>query len=165
MAALQELRARYILLCSSNILDQLFLTNFLQRNYADGRGGDRGFGPDVHQERGSTGLNGVMTLSAYPLFPLERDWTEHQSLPADDRVFSGDTIEGTYGALRLLLNSSRLNGGKLTVDGCHVSDDGAPFVPTVACTEEPPIPDYSPTFWTLKDQCGEMKKDNTDSIA
>jgi hypothetical protein len=56
------------------------------------------------RERGSTGLSGAMTLSTYPLFPLARDWTEPQSLPAADRTFSSDTTEGTYVAFRLLLS-------------------------------------------------------------
>src|SRR6202012_3090611 len=101
-------------------------------------------------------------LSTYPLFPLERDWTEHQSLPAADRVFSSDTSEGTYVAFRLLLNHASLKinrdddkGG--TEDGrCHVLDpDPNPdrknkdntFLPSIGC-EVDPIPDYSPPFWT-----------------
>src|SRR2546430_78379 len=105
-----------------------------------------------------------MTLGTYPLFPLERDWTEHQSLPAADRVFSSDTSEGTYIALRVLLNNARLNDEKQDTHRCHVlendkdKDENTIFVPTVSCAKDPPIPDYSPPFWTLKDQCGEMKK-------
>ena len=96
VAALRELHAQYILLRSSNTLDQLFLTDFLRRSYPDGR--IVIFGSDLMfiRERGATGLGGTMTLSTYPLFPLERDWTEHQALPAADRVFSADTAEGTY---------------------------------------------------------------------
>lgn len=169
VAALRELHARYIVLRSSNTLDQLFLTNFLRRSYPDGR--IVIFGSDLMfiRERGATGLSGAMTLSTYPLFPLERDWTEHQSLPAADRVFSADTTEGTYVAFRLLLNDRSLNNGKLDRDRCHVvekardtdKDEDAIFVPPVSCTQDPPIPDYSPPFWTLPDQCGEMKISNT----
>lgn len=169
VAALRELHARYILLRSSNTLDQLFLTNFLRRSYPDGR--IVIFGSDLMfiRERGATGLNGAMTLSTYPLFPLERDWTEHQSLPAADRVFSGDTTEGTYVAFRLLLNAKSLNNGKPDPDRCHVlekekdtdKDEDGIFVPPVSCTTDPPIPDYSPPFWTLPDQCGEIKNANT----
>ena len=69
VAALRELHARYILLRSSNTLDQLFLTNFLRRSYPDGR--IVIFSPDLMfiRERGATGLSGVMTLGTYPLFP------------------------------------------------------------------------------------------------
>jgi len=173
VAALRELHARYILLRSSNTLDQLFLTNFLRRSYPDGRivivGSDLMF----IRERGATGLSGTMTLSTYPLFPLERDWTEHQSLTAADRVFSADTTEGTYVAFRLLLNDKSLNSGNLDPARCHVIDkdkdgnkdkddrDTGLFLPPISCTKDPPIPDYSPPFWTLSDQCGERKGAST----
>ena len=168
VAALRELHARYIVLRSSNPLDQLFLANFLRRSYPDGR--IVLFAPDLMfiRERGSTGLSGAMTLSTYPLFPLERDWTEHQSLPAADRTFSSDTTEGTYVAFRLLLsdgsqNLRDRNPGTETKDSlCHVLEDKDPkkrtiFVPPVYCNDDPPIPDYSPPFWTLPNQCGEME--------
>ena len=161
VAALRELHARYILLRSSNTLDQLFLTDFLRRSYPDGR--IVIFGSDLMliRERGSTGLGGSLTLSTYPLFPLERDWTEHQSLRAADRVFSSDTSEGTYVALRVLLNDPSLNGGDPNSPQCHVrskDEDGkdAPiFLPPILCATAPPIPDYSPPFWTVSDPCGE----------
>ena len=176
VAALRELHARYVILRSSNPLDQLFLANFLRRSYPDGR--IVLLSPDLMfiRERGSTGLSGAMTLSTYPLFPLERDWTEHQSLPAADRTFSSDTAEGTYVAFRLVLTdgSQNLEDRKPGLeDGkadprpkdslCHVLEDIDPetqkrriFVPKVYCTNDPPIPDYSPPFWTLSNQCGEM---------
>lgn len=172
VSALRELHVRYILLRSSNTLDQLFLTDFLRRSYPDGR--IVIFGSDLMfiRERGATGLGGTMTLSTYPLFPLERDWTEHQALPAADRVFSSDTTEGTYIAFRLLLNDKSLHGGNPDPARCHVvdqvqnkvDDDGsALFLPPVSCSEDPPIPDYSPPFWTLSDQCGERKSANKDN--
>jgi hypothetical protein len=169
VAALRELHARYILLRSSNTLDQLFLTNFLRRSYPDGRAVILGSDLMFIRERGATGLSGTMTLSTYPLFPLERDWTEHQSLTAADRVFSADTTEGTYVAFRLLLNEKSLNDGNSETDGCHVLEndkvlgkvESAIFVPLVSCSKDPPIPDYSPPFWTLPSQCGEFKPVNS----
>ncbi len=166
VAALRELNARYIFLRSSNTLDQLFLTNFLRRGYPDGR--IVIFGSDLMfiRERGSTGLSGAMTLSTYPLFPLERDWTEHQSLPAADRVFSSDTTEGTYVAIRLLLNDESLIEGKPDPYRCHVVDtQGTIFLPSIACATDPPIPDYSAPFWTLADQCGEVVDGDTETTA
>jgi hypothetical protein len=160
VAALRELHARYVFLRSSNTLDQLFLTNFLRRSYPDAR--IVIFGSDLMfiRERGATGLSGAMALSTYPLFPLERDWTEHQSLTAADRAFSTDTAEGTYVALRLLLNH-----GEPDLDRCHVLetpqvDETKIFLPHITCATDPPIPDYSPPFWTLSDQCGEVKHQN-----
>jgi hypothetical protein len=160
VAALRELHARYILLRSSNTLDQLFLSDFLRRSYPDGR--IVIFGSDLMfiREQGATGLNGSMTLSTYPLFPLEHRWTDHQRLAAADRVFSSDTSEGTYVAFRLLLNDQSLNKGVLDESRCHVrrEDEGTIFLPSVACGTDMPIPDYSPPFWMLSDQCGEKKE-------
>lgn len=166
VAALQELHARYIILRSSNTLDQVFLTNFLRRNYADGRIVILNSDLMFIRERGTTGMSGVMTLSTYPLFPLERDWTEHQSLGVSDRVFGANASEGAYIALRLLLNEPSLNGGLIPRKQCHVKRDpgqenASIFVPPVACSQEVPIPDYSPPFWTLQGQCGEIAP-NTD---
>jgi len=165
VAALRELHARYILLRGSNTLDKLFLANFLRRSYADARIVILSSDLMFIRERGSTGLGGAMTLSTYPLFPLERDWTEHQSLPAADRTFSADTAEGTYVAFRLLLNDRTLNGGDWPSERCHVFDkvpnNYKIFLPRVSCTSDA-IPDYSPPFWTLEDQCGEAKDNNKD---
>jgi hypothetical protein len=170
VTALRELHSRYILLRSSTTVDQLFLTNFLRRSYPDGRIVILGSDLMFIRERGATGLSGSMTLSTYPLFPLERDWTEHESLPAADRVFSSDTAEGTYVALRLLLNDESLNKKKSQVGQCRVfeekeKDKRRIFLPRISCKNDPPVPDYSPPFWTLKDQCGELvdqtKKTNT----
>jgi hypothetical protein len=165
VAALRELHARYVLLRSSNTLDQLFLTNFLRRAYPDGRIVILGSDLMFIRERGATGLSGSMTLSTYPLFPLERDWSEHQSLPASDRVFGADTTEGTYVAFRLLLNDRSLHNGEPQLARCHVFENTrnqeAIFLPRVSCATDPPIPDYSPPFWTLADECGEMEKAST----
>jgi hypothetical protein len=163
VAALRDLHVRYILLRSSSTLDQLFLANFLRRGYPDGRIVILGSDLMFVRERGSTGLSGTMTLSTYPFFPLGRDWTEHQSLPASDRTFATDTSEGTYIAFRLLLNQQRMTTGKWDTNRCHVVEESHPgniFLPPVVCGNDPaivPIPDYSPPFWTLANQCGEMQ--------
>jgi|HubBroStandDraft_2_1064218.scaffolds.fasta_scaffold00558_12 hypothetical protein len=170
VTALRELHARYILLRSSNTLDQLFLTNFLRRSYPDGRIVILGSDLMFIRERGATGLSGTMTLSTYPLFPLARDWTEHQILPAADRVFGTDTSEGTYIAFRLLLNDSSLNDGSANTARCYVieknlteedSDRGL-FLPPISCSKGPPIPDYSPPFWMVRNPCGELKPVDSD---
>ena len=154
VAALRELHARYILLRGSNTLDQLFLANFLRRMYPSGRIVILSSDLLFIRERGATGLNGTMTLTNYPLFPLTRDWTEHRNLPAADRVFSSDTSEGTYIAFRVLLSSRSLNGGTVDIDRCHLADDDPQhvFVPPVVCRNDP-IPDYSPPYWVVPDDC------------
>jgi hypothetical protein len=154
VAALRDLHARYILLRGSNPLDQLFLTNFLRRMYPDGRVVI--FGADLlfARERGTTGLGGSMTLSTYPLFPLARDWTENGCLPASDRAFSSDTAQGTYIALRTILNSGSLAVDPLDRKQCAVSATArnTPFLPSVTCDQNP-IPDYAPPYWTSASRC------------
>ena len=163
VAALRDLHARYILLRGSNTLDQLFLANFLRRMYPSGRIVILSSDLMFIRERGATGLNGAMTLTNYPLFPLARDWTEHAALPAADRTFSSDTSEGTYIALRVLLSSRSLNGGTSAQSPCHLADEDSQdiFVPRVICNADPvngssnPVPDYSPPYWKFPDKCSE----------
>jgi hypothetical protein len=163
VAALREFDAQYIILRSSNTLDQLFLTNFLRRTYPDGRIVILSSDLMFVRERGATGLSGAMTLSTYPLFPLVRDWTEHPLLPASDRIFGTDTAEGTYIALRLLLNDSSMNGYKVDANRCHVfvdalgEDHSGSFVPPVSCTDDPPIPDYRSPDWMLAESASEFR--------
>jgi hypothetical protein len=152
VAALRDFHVRYVILRSSNSLDQVFLTNFLRRTYPDGRivivGSDLLFS----RERGATGLSGTMTLSTYPLSPLARRWMEYPE-NSSDRVFSSNQSEGTYIALRLLLNSS-----SDPTPGCHVTtgpsgDIQQIFLPTVTCSGGSPIPDYAAPFWLRTANC------------
>jgi hypothetical protein len=156
VAALRDLHAHYILLRGSNPLDQLFLANFLRRMYPSGRIVILTSDLLFIRERGSTGLNGTMTLTNYPLFPLARDWTEHEEVPAADRAFSSDTSEGTYIAFRVLLSSRSLNGGTIDASRCHLAHEEPLdiFVPEVVCNKDP-VPDYSPPYWVAPDNCSE----------
>ena len=153
VAALREFHVRHIFLRSSNTLDQVFLTNFLRRSYPDGR--IVIFGSDLMfiRERGATGLSGSLTLSTYPLFPLEHRWTDRR-LGGADRIFSADGAEGTYVAFRLLLNDKSLNKGEWGESRCHVAREGKDdiFVPPVSCPPAAaiPIPDYALPFWMMK---------------
>jgi hypothetical protein len=167
--ALRSLDARYVILSSSSTLDQLFLSNFIHRTFPNGRivllSSDLTFA----RERGATGLSGVLTLSSYPLAPLARDWNEHPVQPAADRVFSSDTAEGTYNALRLLLNEPRLLGSAPVADACRVTlpinelKHGKSFIfaPPVSCGGTASLPDYDFPRWIAKQMnlssaaCGE----------
>ena len=168
-----ELRSHnveYVLVRASNTLDQLFLTDFLTRNYPEGRivifsGDDLLF----VREGGGNRLNGVMVVSTYPLFPLQREWTSTPQWPAANRVFGSEGTEGTYIALRLLLNSrglSRHDTLVLSGEGphplCRVQDGpqgaGTIFLPKVDCTQSSsggysPVPDYAPPFWISGPTC------------
>jgi hypothetical protein len=163
VAALRDLQAHYILLRGSNPLDQLFLANFLRRMYPSGRiiilFSDLLF----IRERGATGLNGAMTLTNYPLFPMARDWTEHTKLTAADRAFSSDTSEGTYIAFRVLLGSKSLNGGKVDPNRCHLYEKyPSTFVQRVICNQDhdkDPVPDYSLPYWMTPDKCSKDQAD------
>lgn len=160
-AELRNHQIEYVLLRGSNTLDQLFLTNFLRRSYPDGR--IVIFSSDLMfiRERGTNALSGVMVLSTYPLFPLQHEWTQHPTAPSANRVFSGEGVEATYIALRLLLNDKSLNGEKTDPQKCHVNDDPRVFLPSVSCNEKVgndyfPIPDYSGPFW-MTGGCGELQ--------
>ena len=113
------------------------------------------------RERGATGLNGAMTLTNYPLFPLARDWTEHNELPAADRGLSSDTSGGTYIAFRVLLSSRSLNGGSVDTSRCHLAEETSQriFGLEVVCKKnddnQAPVPDYSPPYWMGSEKCGE----------
>jgi hypothetical protein len=154
VAALHDFHVHYVILRSSNSLDQVFLTNFLRRTYPDGRivivGSDLLFS----RERGATGLSGIMTVSTYPLSSPARRWTDY-ARRSSDRVFSSDQSEGTYIALRLLLNSSASDFGRAQFDSCHAfpSEDHVVFLPRVLCSGQHPIPDYSLPYWLRSNDC------------
>ena len=107
-------RTQYILLRSSNPLDQLFLSHFFRLTYPEGRIVLVGADLLLRRETGASGLNGVMTLTTYPLLPWEQDWTKAlapgTTIPAEfhsHRVFTNDGVEGTYVAARFLLVTRR----------------------------------------------------------
>lgn len=104
---LGEKHVQFIILRSTNSLDQIFLTEFLRRSYPEGRVVIDG--ADLLFNRGAEGrsLRGVMLLSTYPLLIREQDWTP--SLVIDRtrsyRTFGEDTSEGVYIAARELFRN------------------------------------------------------------
>ena len=72
---LKEKRIEFVLLRSTNSLDQIFLTQFFRRAYPAARIVIDG--ADLLFPRGAEGtsLRGVMTLSTYPLLTWQQDWT------------------------------------------------------------------------------------------
>jgi hypothetical protein len=60
----------------------------------------------LRRETGISGLNGVMTLSTYPLLPWGQDWTLGRSPGSfhHHRAFTQDGAESTYVAERFLLH-------------------------------------------------------------
>lgn len=163
VGTLRSHRAQYVVLRSSNNLDPLFLANFLRREDSEARVVI--LNSDLLFQRGEDAmqLSGVMTLSTYPLFPLEREWTARPPFAIHShRVFPENSTEATYIASRLLLRSFIAGGAQTAHAGCSVSADASHdiFLPSVVCqsdtgTSYVPLPDYAPPFWTEPLPCGE----------
>src|SRR5579863_7480468 len=99
---LNEKRIQFIILRSTNSLDQIFLSQFLRRSYPGGRVVIDG--ADLLFTRGAEGrsLRGVMLLSTYPLLTSEQDWTSSLVKPRTRsyRIFGEDNAEAAYIAAR-----------------------------------------------------------------
>lgn len=107
---LKEKRIEFVLLRSTNSLDQIFLTQFFRRAYPAARIVIDG--ADLLFPRGAEGtsLRGVMTLSTYPLLTWQQDWTTslmHRK-SGSYRVFGEDLAEGLYIAARELFLDPKL---------------------------------------------------------
>jgi hypothetical protein len=96
---------QFIILRSTNTLDQIFLSQFFRRAYPEGR--IIIDGADLLFRRGGEGssLRGVMLLSNYPLLTWQQDWTPTLAAPPNSwySAFGEDVIEGEYIAARQLL--------------------------------------------------------------
>lgn len=157
VSALRTHRSQYLFIRSSNMLDPLFLANFFRRAYPEGRVVIRGSDLLFERERGSTGINGVMTLSSYPLFPWK--WTDWPSNGASHRVFGEDLVEGAYIATRFLLHDPRAPGENLRkLPKCSSQSEMLSqdlFLPSNLLSEcfAIPIPDYAAPFWAVPEKC------------
>ncbi len=165
--ALRAHKVQYVLLRSSNTLDPLFLANFLRRDYTEARIVVEN--SDLLFQRGqdAMALSGVMTLSTYPLFSWAREWTaKKDSETRSHRVFPENSTEGTYIAVRLLVQGlMRANltppnllqaDARESLKPPHLSCElmnKEIFAPSLQC-EAPdggvgfaPLPDYAPPYW------------------
>jgi hypothetical protein len=99
-------QSEYILLRSSNVLDQIFLSHYLRLGYPQGRIVILGSDQLLRRESGAARLSGIMTLTTYPLLPWEPHWTQRLDDPTahSHRVFAQDRSEGVYVATRALLH-------------------------------------------------------------
>ncbi|MFN8006918.1 MAG: hypothetical protein U0V70_07840 [Terriglobia bacterium] len=106
---LDQKHIEFVILRSSNSLDQLFLSEFLRRSYPAGRVVIDG--ADLLFRRGMQGasLRGVMLLSPYPLL----SWTQKDN---SYRVFPQDYAEGIYIAARKLIHSDGKSGPVPIID-------------------------------------------------
>ena len=93
---------QFVILKSTNSLDQIFLSQFLRRSFPDVRVVIDG--SDLLFRRGAQGasLRGVMVLSTYPLLTWQQDWTFSATDQPDKsyRIFGQDFAEGLYIAAR-----------------------------------------------------------------
>lgn len=136
-------RVEFIILRSSNPLDQIFLVRFLRRSYPEGRivlaTADLLFRRNPETEN----LRGTLTLSTFPLLSWQEDWTYWQrpDLSHSHRAFTMEGAQGAYLAGRFLIDS----------------DDG-PVDDKTGNGEEPPlkigkssilVQDYGPPSWLL----------------
>ncbi len=116
---LQAKHIQFIVIRSSNSLDQLFLAEFLRRSYPTGRVVLDG--ADLLFRRGMQGdsLRGVMLLSTYPLL----SWTQDQIRPVRFLYKNGDDKSGDYEVAGAAPNSYRLFGDELS-EGAYVAARG-----------------------------------------
>jgi hypothetical protein len=146
---------QYVILRSTNPIDQLFLARYFRRAYPDARivtdNSDRLF----ERDPGLTGMGGTMSLSTYPLLERERRWVDGSASSPGQRLFNSDSSEGTYIAFRLLLHTQALDEEPIpsskglsekpsaeTADICALQGDtgqfATPTVPTAGSL--PPLP-------------------------
>jgi hypothetical protein len=157
-------RTEYVLLRSSNPLDQLFLSHYFRMTYPEGRIVLVGADLLLRRETGAGGLNGVMTLSTYPLLPWGQDWTRDLARPNtrfhSHRVFANDGVEGAYVAARFLLRQPPITppGTEPPSPRTHGEEDSTSisFVPR-NCIDELNLPDYALPFWMNRQDRGDCR--------
>src|SRR5271165_1038787 len=131
---------RFVILRSTSSLDQLFLTRFLHRAYADAlivtMGTDLLFGREID----STEFRGVVALTSYPLLPRGQDWSVglEKSKRHSHRVFGSNSMEGSYMAARFLITDD-------PADPCEPLPGDQPK--QCIHPRKQNIADYAPPFW------------------
>jgi hypothetical protein len=114
-------QTEYVVLRSSNPLDQLFLAHYLRLAYPHGRIVILGADVLLRRESGAARLSGIMTLTTYPLLPWEPHWTRNlcSNKYHSHRIFPQDYAEGIYVATRFLLNKDDV--GRFIHEGQHIT--------------------------------------------
>ncbi len=129
---------QFIVLRSSNSLDQVFLTRFLSRAYPQGRVILTSADLLFRRSSETAGFRGTMTLTTYPLLTWQQDWTYWQKPESrhSHRAFAEDFVEGLYLATRFLIdvNQEDMRGraGRLSLQNSSVV-----------------VQDYAPPSWLL----------------
>ena len=137
VSMLKEKQIQFVVVRSSNSLDQIFLSQFLHQSFPEGRVVLDG--TDLLFRRGTDGasLRGVMTFSSYPLIGDAEDWEPPlRSQSSGYRVFGQDVTEGLYIAARELLRRDAEDENE------NQDKDKNQAVP---------IRDYAAPAWTVRD--------------
>lgn len=107
---LKQHRIQFILLRSSNVLDQIFLTSFFSRMDPDARVVLLRSDLMLSRGIGSQSLRGTITLNTYPLLAAQGDWTyapENRS----HGTFEDSDSQGVYMATRFLIDRQARSPG------------------------------------------------------
>jgi hypothetical protein len=139
VSMLRAHQSEYVVLRSSNPLDQLFLSHYLRLAYPEGRIVIQGADLLLRRESGAATLSGIMTLTTYPLLPWEQHWTrlDPGEILHSHKVFAQDIAEGTYIAARSLIEGEAFDG--------ECGNDPSLFLPP-DCGKHP-IRNYVAPFW------------------
>jgi hypothetical protein len=149
---LKEKAIQFIVVRSTNSLDQVFLSQFFRRANPEARVVLDG--SDLLFKRGVEGasLRGVMVLSPYPLLaPWQQDWTVALRHPKNDsyRVFGEDVAEGLYVAARELFRRDDPQGASTNASQALALPQGGKGEPVSSTQSGPGVPvnDYGPPSW------------------
>ena len=106
VSQLRAHNSEYVVLRSSNPLDQLFLAHYLRMAYPHGRIVILGADVLLRRESGAARLSGIMTLTTYPLLPWEPQWTLDPAgqRGSSRRVYPQDSAEGVFVTTYFLLH-------------------------------------------------------------
>lgn len=149
--ALKRQRIRVMLLRSSNVLDQIFLTSYFASRYPDGRIVLVNSDLLLQSITGSKGIRGTTTLSTYPQITGRESWTVPEG-SRENSIFADSNSEGSYLAARFLL--------RLSNESAKAGDDMSlgPWTGTCCSASRPAktgflFHHYGPPWW-VQDQRG-----------
>ncbi|MFL6303328.1 MAG: hypothetical protein ACJ72H_07285 [Candidatus Sulfotelmatobacter sp.] len=148
---IKEKAIQFIVVRSTNSLDQVFLAEFFRRSNPESRVVLDGSDPLFKRGAEGASLRGVMTLSAYPLLtPWQQDWTValRYAKNGSYRVFGDDVAEGLYVAAREQFQGDTHSSAENRLAG--------KAAPTLECNGEQnnpangpgiPVNEYGPPQW------------------
>ena len=144
---------QFIVLRSSNTLDQIFLTRFFSQVYPHARIVLTSADLLFRKSSDTVGFRGTQMLTTYPLLTQEQDWTHWQSPESrhSHRAFPEDTAEGLYLAARLLIDASWGPAG--------VPDAGDKGNPLKLRDDSITVQDYAPPSWLFEKKPGTCSSD------